>query len=635
MNWLRKLVRIMTLEKQLDIRSVFCIMELSISFELKGFERTMAFIKTSRWICILIIMVGVFSSTIFAEEIDPQILTALDNSDTAQALISLDGAIRTDPSYAYNYLLKGKIFNARGKFEEALEQFEITLDKKSKLYEALYLKGSVLLKQGKINDAEKDFNKGINKAKEEKSWFHNGLGLVFMEREEYTKADIEFRKAIQIGPDQAEFHVNLGDANYFSKIYPLAINEYNQVIEMDTTNLDVYFRLARAYMVQNQYTEALNQLSIVLSRDTTYAYAWKEAGKLYIMAGLSARDQGTKKQRFTETIGSYRKFLELSNDSTDGEVFFNIGRAYFNLGGYESADSALSYVLSIGDVPSNIYLYLGRSKIALEQYQVGIDNLIKHIEWMKGQDSEWEPDADLNRRIADAYKALDDYASAASYYVKASELEPENSRYAVSAAISFHQIKEYADALIYYDRRIDIGPDDAGIYLNASYCTLQLEDWGKSVDYLLKVVELDSTKTRAYLLISDTYIRQLGDCENGILWTEKAYALDTTNCEALITLGFSYFGAECYTNYLKAIGYFKRALNCFKEKGMDNCGSANVMLYVAQGYHLHAADLLEKDKKEESRPFFKDAFDWYNKVLKCEPGNADAKQGKSDTEFEF
>ncbi|MEE9443054.1 MAG: tetratricopeptide repeat protein [candidate division Zixibacteria bacterium] len=610
-------------------------MEFLVSFELKGFERTMASFKASRWICILMIMAGVFSSTIFAEEIDPRVTEALNNHDTTQAQILLDGIIKTDPSYAYNYFLKGKIFFAQGNYEDALDQFEITLDKKSKLYEALYLKGRVLLQLGKIDDAEKDFKKGIDKAKDEKSWFHNGLGLVYMEREEYTRADVEFRRAIQIGPDQAEFHVNLGDANYFSKIYPLAINEYNQVIEMDTTNLDVYFRLARAYMVQNQYSEALDQLSVVLSRDTTYAYAWKEAGKLYTMAGLSARDQETKKQRFDEAIWSYGKFIELSNDSTGGEVFFNMGRAYFNRGFYANADSAFSYVLSIGDVPSNIYLYLGRSKIILEEYQAGIDYLNNHIEWMKEQDTEWEPDADLNRRIADAYKDLDDHANAAKYYVTASELRPENSRYAVLAAISFHQIKEYADALTYYDRRIDIGPDDANIYLNASYCTLQLEDWEKSVNYLHRVVELDSTKTRAYLLLSDTYIRQLADCDNGILWTEKLYAKDTTSCDALITLGFSYFGTDCYTDYLKAIGYFKRALNCFKDKGMDNCGNANVMLYIAQGYHLYAADLLEKDKKEESRPFFKNAFDWYNRVLKCEPGNADAKKGKSDTEFEF
>ena len=58
------------------------------------------------------------------------------------------------------------------------------------------------------------------------------------------------------------------------------------------------------------------------------------------MAGQSAGDPETKEQRFKEAIGSYRKYLELSNDSADGEVFYNMGRSFFNLGGFFQSDSA-------------------------------------------------------------------------------------------------------------------------------------------------------------------------------------------------------------------------------------------------------------------------------------------------------
>ena len=59
------------------------------------------------------------------------------------------------------------------------------------------------------------------------------------------------------------------------------------------------------------------------------------------------------------------------------------------------------------------------------------------------------------------------------------------------------------------------------------------------------------------------------------------------------------------------------------------------MLYIAQAYHLQAAELDDKDEKTESKKYFKEAFDWYVKVLKCDPGNADAKKGKRDTEFMY
>jgi tetratricopeptide (TPR) repeat protein len=407
---------------------------------------------------------------------------------------------------------------------------------------------------------------------------------------------------------------------------------------MDTTNLDVYFRLARAYVAQGQYNDALDQLRVVLTRDSLYTQAWNEIGRLYTMAGLSATDRDTKIQRFTEAIGSYKKYLELSHDTTDGEVYFNIGRSYFNLGGFPESDSAFERVLAIGDIPKNIYLYLGRGYIAEGEFEKGIEDLNKHLAWMKEQDPDWKPgaaEADIYRRIGDGYKAEQDWANAAENYAKAAELAPDDPRIVVEAAIAYHQLQDFPKALEYYQRRIALGPESWNIYMNAAYCTIHMEDWEKSVDYLQKVVGLDSTNVKAYSLLSDAYMLRLQDCENGVKWTKKWLELDSTSCDAMKTLGFGYFGGVCPPDYKAAINYFKKALNCYKAAGTSECGNEDLIVYIAQAYHLYGADLLEHDKKQESKEYFKNAFDWYNKCLKCNPGNADCKKGVSDTEFEF
>ena len=596
------------------------------------------FRSIARSLGLVLLAVMAVSLPASAYDFKPEIVDALNSKDTACVLALIDSELKIDPNYAPLYLLKGQIFFARNQTDEALEQFELALKKKSKLYEALYYKGLIMLEKDNLKEAEKAFSKGVKKAKVEKALFHNGKGLFHLKMEEYDKADVEFRKATQVGPDRAEFHANLGDANYFSEVYALAISEYNKVIEMDTTNLDIYFRLARAYVAQGQYNEALSQLSIVLTRDSAYGQAWKEAGRLYTMAGLSANDKELKEQRFKEAIGSYRKYLELTSDSTDGEIFFNLGRSYFNLSGFVHADSAFEYVLSLGDVPKNIYLYLGRGYIGEERYQDGIEFLKKHLGWLKEMDSDWEPgpgDVDVFRRIGDGYKELQDYANAAENYVRAAELDPTSGRCAVEAALAYHQLKNFPDALKYYQKRIEIGPDSWNIYLNAAYCTLALEGYEKATEYLLKVVELDSTNVKAHVLLSNTYLFQLKDCKNTVKWTQRWLELDTANCDACQSMGFAYFGGACPADYLRAVNYFKKTLKCFKARGMNNCGNSDVMLNVAKAYHLHAFDLAEANKKEESKKYFKNAFDWYNKVLKCDPGNAEAKKGVRDTEFEF
>jgi len=587
----------------------------------------------------LFLTVAPAAATDFDFDLKLEISQALNSHDTAQALSLLENEISTDPNYAPYYYVKGRIYYARGQYEQALEQFETALDKKSKLYEALYYKGLVLLELDQLKEAEKVFERGLKKSKDEEALFHNGMGLLLMERGQYTDADVEFRKASTVGPDRAEYHANLGDANYYSEFYPLAISEYNKVIEMDTTNLDIYFRLARAYVAQGQYSEALDQLRVVLTRDSTYTYAWEEIGRLYTMAGLSANDRDTKVKRFTEAIGSYRKFLELSNDSSNGEVFFNMGRAYFNLGGFPQADSAFEYVLSLGDEPKNIYLYLGRGYIAEEKYDQGVETLQKHIEWMKQQDPDWEPgpaEADVYRRIGIGYKAQGNWAKAAENFAKAAELAPDNQRILTEAAVAYHQLQDFPKALEYYEKRIETGPDAWNVYLNAAYCTNNMENYEKSVEYLKKVVELDSTRVKAYALLSDAYMYRIQDCEEGVYWTEKLLELDSTSCDAWKALGFAYIGGICPSNYLKAVDYYLKALECYKRNGTGDCGNVDVITAIAQAYQLHAFDLREEQgKKEESKPYFKKAYDWFMKCLKCDPGNEDCKKGERDTEFEY
>ena len=631
-------------QKGLDNLMENHIMRILVRLEIERVgEKMSGFLKTSRWLCasFLVVLAAWSSAAAFTFDytINPAIADAMTRHDTIQALNLIEADLNVDPNYAPLYLLRGQVFFARGQYDQALEQFNLALSKKSKFEEASYYKGLVLLKLGNLDKAEEAFTKGMKGAKNhQKALFHNGLGLLFLERKQYTEADLEFSKAINIAPNDVEFYANRGDAYYLAELYPMAIIEFNKVIGMDTSYLDVYFHLARAYVAQNQYNEALDQLRIVLTRDSTYSGAWKEIGRLYTLAGLSAGDRDTKEQRMKEAIGSYRKYLELSKDSLNGEVFFNLGRAYFTLGGFEDANAALERVLGLGDEPKGIYLYLGRSYVAQNMYEQGIQTLLKHFEAMKKLDPDWVPtveDAEVYRRLGDAYKALEDWPSAADNFAKAEALDPGEPRYAMEAAVAYHQLKDYTNALVYYEKRIALGPENWNVYLNAAYCTLNMENYERAVEYLLKVVALDSTQEKAYALLSNTYMYQLQDCQNGVAWTEKWLAMDTTNCEALKSLGFAYYGGICPPDYLKAIGYFDRSLGCFKTKGSVACGSADIMLYMAQAYHFYAAGLYERNQKQESKVYYKNAFDWYNKVLKCDPGNADAKKGYDDTRFMY
>jgi len=68
------------------------------------------------------------------------------------------------------------------------------------------------------------------------------------------------------------------------------------------------------------------------------------------------------KDHYKSTIGSYKKYFELSKDepdSTNGRAFYEAGMSYLILGGYEEALENFRTVLSIPVEPKDIYFYYG------------------------------------------------------------------------------------------------------------------------------------------------------------------------------------------------------------------------------------------------------------------------------------
>jgi hypothetical protein len=108
--------------------------------------------------------------------------------------------------------------------------------------------------------------------------------------------------------------------------------------------------------------------------------------------------------------------------------------------------------------------------------------------------------------------------------------------------------------------------------------------------------------------------------------------LEPGNCDAKKALGFAYFGGICTKNYAKALDYLTDAYACIiKQSGA--CHDLELPMWIAQCYHLQGADKVAA--KESASEDFKNAYEWYGKVLECQPGNANAKKGQDDLQFEF
>jgi len=406
-----------------------------------------------------------------------------------------------------------------------------------------------------------------------------------------------------------------------------------------------------------------------------HAPAWMRAAGIYYKAARSQHSRSERKERYIEAIGSYEKYLELSGakpDSSTVRVFFELAMAYSGLSRFEDAVPYFEKVLSIPFIPKDIYFYYGKALFWTKQYTKAGEFLLKHIDWAKQQDAEYKSsvkDYELYRLLGDShfYRKPKDYPNAVKYYVKSLETRPEQKRLLRNTAVSYYYMKSYTQALEYYDRRIKLGIDSSSssIYKNAGFCALNVargqgdeEDLGLldgeesggsqggadisganadtdyydiALNYLRKYLDFNATDKKALLLVANTYLYQMSDCTNGIAFFEKLLAVDSSNCAALKAIGYAYFAGVCTTNYTKSLRYLHKAYNCLAGSDEGPCSDPEVSKLIAQAYHLRAV----KKSGTAAKGDYKNAFDWYGKCLKCNPGDADCQKGQDDTRFEF
>jgi tetratricopeptide (TPR) repeat protein len=628
--------------------------------------------------------------------------SALASRDYKAATPMLEAAIQQDPTYFLNYYLLGKIFYDEGKWSKAEEQFQLCLAKKGKHYEALYYLARCQVNLGDLDVADRNIQEGLKKAQDFKAWFENAQGVLMLQRKQYQEADKAFRRAlagnaaseqrelkdlktkkltdeeraqlsIQIqsrySQENAEYQINLGDANFYQGVPALAIQEYEKALQIDTASTEVYFHWAEACLELKDYPCALDKLRMVLVKDSTYADAWLRAGGIYFKAGLSSRTREDRKNRFMDAIGSYKRYLDLSGnkpDSSNVRAYFEMAMSYANLNGFEDAARYFQQVLDIPYEPRDIYFWYGKSLWGIKQYDRAYDMLLKHMQLVENQAVEYSSTASLGelyQMLGDCayYRDSRDYWSAVRYYEKSLAINPDQKRIVKNVAMAYHSLKDYGQAIQYYDKRIAMGIDSssADVFKNAGMCALNIasgsgaEDeenldqanpgdssmsstsgidptknyYEVAVDYMKNYLQYQPTDTVVASRIANTYLYQLTDCADGVSYFESLLAIDPNNCLAKKSIGYAYFGGVCTKDYTKAIKYLLDAEKCLSKSG-GSCADIPLVKWIAQCYHLRAA-------QANSSEDYRQAYNWYDQLLKCDPSDSEARRLRDEIRYEF
>ena len=162
--------------------------------------------------------------------------------------------------------------------------------------------GSSLLARGYQKEALEQFQTTLD-LDPEYAMAHLNIGKIYKDQRRYAEAVEEYNKALALEPDIAQIHSNLGNALRHLGRLSEAIKEYNTALKLGPDLAGVHNNLGNAYKQQGRTMEAIKEYQKAIKLETDLVQPHFNLGDIY-----------QKKGNFKKAAQYYRKALDIRPD---------------------------------------------------------------------------------------------------------------------------------------------------------------------------------------------------------------------------------------------------------------------------------------------------------------------------------
>jgi tetratricopeptide (TPR) repeat protein len=217
----------------------------------------------------------------------------------------------------------GLDYYSKGKYDKAIEEFNILLEADPSDAAAHYnlglsyyakgmrdeaateLKKAVEINQDLLEEIDAEHSMALVSTPTNASAF-SGLGLAYADKGMYDQAITAYENALRINPDDAELHYNLALAYRGKGLTDRAIDEYRKVIAVDPNHVEAHYNLATAYRNKGMNEPAISEFNEVLSLLSPSQK--KRLAATHLKLGMVYSNEGM----LDTAIAMYNRALELN-----------------------------------------------------------------------------------------------------------------------------------------------------------------------------------------------------------------------------------------------------------------------------------------------------------------------------------
>jgi len=205
---------------------------------------------------------------------------------------------------AYNNL--GIVLAARGRFDEAIENYRQAIQINPNLADALNNLGTALVAERRFDEAIENYRQAIQIDPNDAKALNN-LGNALATKGQFDEAIGNFRQAIQINPNLAGALNNLGTALVARGRFDEAIESYRQAIQIDPNDAKALRYLGNALAAKGRFDEAIENYRQAIQIDPN------DAKTLSNLAWVLATSPDDELRNGTEAVRLAERACELTH----------------------------------------------------------------------------------------------------------------------------------------------------------------------------------------------------------------------------------------------------------------------------------------------------------------------------------
>ncbi len=392
-------------------------------------------------------------------------------------------------------------------------------------------------------------------------------------------------------PQNVNAYKGLYDAYLKLGAEAMAVMQLEKGIELDSTQVEMSYKLAKHYYKARRYNEAAKCYQRVLNMDQANDQAAWELGQLYYAA---------KKPELAVKI--LEPFVKRQPDNHKAWLIYL--ESLIKIDQYGEAKTTAEHILTKEENSVEAIRALAKAEYHLREYDLAIKTYqsLAKVDTLSAEDY---------RLYGKSYLELKTDTTAVKYFELSLRKDRNQKDVWTDLGAAYMRMKKWDLAADAFQQRILIDSTSAAGYVNYALSNMAISKWENARKALYKALSLQPTYLNGHLNLARclSQMDSVAAARTQYLQTaELAEKQQPVNSKAILgevykSISFSYLLEKNYP----------RALDALTKTVEYKNDDSEVHLWRAQTLHA-----LDKRKEAEAE---------YQKVLKLDPNNKDAKKG--------